>query len=126
MSQNKKVLLGPVAFATSVGVLFKPGTVTGGTNLPPVSTNTYYRIYHITVINTAASAGTFNIYKETATPAGAAAKSIVGVLQSVAANSAYHWYGDVRVSADETDLCITGLASAVTMTVVMEAEMGIV
>lgn len=127
MASNKIVTLGPVAFATSVGILFQPpDTFTNaGTNPPEASTNTYYIIRHIRIINTSSSNQTFNIYKE-ASAAGSAAKAIVGVGTSVAANSAVDWFGMIRVASNDTTKAITGFASATTVTIVAEAEMGIV
>lgn len=125
MASNKTVILGPVAFATSVATIFSPPTTTGGTNVPPVSTNTYYIIRHIRIVNTAASAGTFSLYKNSSA-AATAGKEIIGTALSVAANSAFDWYGALRLSSDETNNLIVGLASATTMVIQAEAEMGIV
>lgn len=128
MAQNKSVTLGPVALTTTLTTnLFSPPTLTGGTNPPPVSTNTFYLIKHIRVLNKTASAATFTLYKD-ATGGNTAGKEIEGALYTVPANGAVDIYPvNLRLSSDETDKFIVGGASANTTLVIQaEAEMGIV
>lgn len=127
MAANKIVILGPVALTTTLTTnVFSPPTLTGGTGVPPVSTNTYYVIRHIRIVNKTASAATFSLYKD-ATGGNSAGKEIIGTALSVAANSAYDWYGMLRLSSDETDKFIVGGAGTTTaLTIQAEAEMGIV
>lgn len=124
---NKLVCLGPIALTTTTTTnLFSPPTLTGGTNPPAVSTNSFYIIRHIRVVNKTAGAVTFSLYKD-ATGGNTAGKEIIGTGYSVAANSAFDWYGLLRLSSDETDKFIVGGASANTsLTIQAEAEMGIV
>ena len=127
MASNKIVILGPTALTnTTTTNIISPPTLTGGTGPPPVSTNTYYIIRHIRIVNKTSSAATFSLYKD-ATGGNTAGKEIIGTALSVAANSAFDWYGMLRISSDETDKFIVGGASAnTTLTIQMEAEMGIV
>lgn len=127
MASNKVVILGPVALTTTLTTnIFSPPTLTGGTGVPPVSTNTYYIIRHIRVVNKTGSAATFTLYKD-ATAGNTAGKEIIGTALSVAANSAFDWYGLLRISSDETDKFIVGGAGTATaLTIQCEAEMGIV
>lgn len=127
MASNKVVDLGPVALTTTLTTnIFSPPTLTGGTNAPPVSTNTYYIIRHIRIVNKTGSAATFSLFKD-ATGGNTAGKEIIGTALSVAANSAFDWYGLLRLSSDETDKFIVGGAGTTTALVIQcEAEMGIV
>lgn len=127
MAANKLVLLGPVALTTTLTTnIFSPPTLTGGTGVPPVSTNTFYNIRHIRIVNKTASAATFTLYKD-ATGGNTAGKELIGTTQSVAANSAFDWFGAIRISSDETDKFIVGgSGTATALTIQAEAEMGIV
>jgi hypothetical protein len=127
MASNKIVTLGPVALTTTLTTnIFSPPTLTGGTNPPPVSTNAYYVIRHIRVVNKTGSAATFSLWKD-ATGGNTAGKEIIAQGQSVAANAAYDWYGMLRLSSDETDKFIVGgSGTATALTIQAEAEMGIV
>lgn len=117
MAANKVVRLGPVAMGNSVANIFNPPTLTGGVNPPGTSTNSYLILRHIRIVNKTASAATFSCYIG-ATGASAAGTEFMGTALSVAANSAFDWYGMVRL--DTADF-LTGTASALT-TLVIEAE----
>lgn len=122
MAANKAIRLGPVAVANAAANLFNPPTVTGGVNPPGVSTNTYYILRHIRIVNKTAGAVTFSGYIG-ATGASAAGTEFLGTALSIAANSAYDFYGAIRL--DVADF-FTGLASAATsLTIEAEGEMGI-
>lgn len=127
MASNKTVCLGPLALTTTLTTnIFSPPTLTGGTNPPPVSTNSYYIIRHIRISNKTASAATFSLYKD-ATGGNTAGKEIIGTGLSVAANSAFDWFGLMRLSSDETDKFIVGgSGTATALTIQAEAELGVV
>jgi len=127
MAANKTVTLGPIALTTTTTTnLFSPPTLTGGTNVPPVSTNSYYIIRHVTITNKTGSSATATIYKD-ATGGNTAGKEVIAAATTIAANSVYHWYGALRLSSDETDKFLVGGASANTaLTIEAEAEMGVV
>lgn len=127
MAANKTVILGPVALTTTLTTnIFSPPTITGGTGVPPVSTNTYYIIRHIRVVNKTGTAATFSLWKD-ATAGNTAGKEIIGQAYSVPANSFFDWYGSMRLSSDETDKFIVGGAGTTTaLTIQAEAEMGVV
>jgi hypothetical protein len=123
MASNKAVRLGPVAVANAAGNLFNPPTLTGGVNPPATSTNSYYILRHIRIVNKTAGAVTFSGYIG-ATGGSAAGTEFLGTALSIAANSAYDWYGVLRL--DVADF-LTGLASAATsLTIEAEGEIGVV
>lgn len=123
MASNKAIRLGPVAVANAVGNLFNPPTLTGGVNPPGTSTNTYYILRHIRIVNKTAGAVSFSGYIG-ATGGSAAGTEFLGTALSIAANSAYDFYGAVRL--DVADF-LTGLASAATaLTIEAEGEIGVV
>lgn len=123
MASQKAIRLGPVAVANAVGNLFNPPTITGGVNPPGTSTNTYYIIRHIRIVNKTGGAVTFSGYIG-ATGGSAAGTEFLGNLLSIAAQSYIDWYGAVRL--DVADF-LTGVASAATsLTISAEGEMGVV
>lgn len=126
MAANKIVTLGPVALTNTLTTnIWSPPTTTGGTGVPEQTTNTYYIIRHIRVVNKTAGAVTFSLWKG-ATAGNVAGTEVIGQALSVAANSAFDWYGALRLDAGDTNKFIVGGASAVTsLTIEAEAEMGI-
>src|SRR3989442_9675068 len=124
MASNKIVTLGPVTLSSTLTTnIFSPPTLTGGTGVPPVSTNTYYIIRHCRIVNKTGSAATFSLYKD-ATGGNTAGKEIIGNALSVAANSAFDWYGALRLDAGDTNKFIVGGAGTATALVIeCEAEM---
>jgi len=119
---NKPIRLGPLAVANTVGNLFNPPTVTGGVNPPGTSTNTYYVLRHIRIVNKTGGAVTFSGYIG-ATGGSAAGTEFLGNGLSIAANSYVDWYGVLRL--DVADF-LTGVASAATsLTIEAEGEIGI-
>ena len=122
MAANKVVRLGPVAVANAVGNLFNPPTLTGGVNPPATSTSSYLILRHIRIVNKTAGAVTFSGYIG-ATGGSAAGTEFLGTALSIAANSAYDWYGMVRL--DIADF-LTGVACAATiLTIEAEGEIGV-
>ena len=123
MAANKTIRLGPIAVANAVGNLFNPPTLTGGVNPPAVSTNSYYILRHIRIVNKTAGAVTFSGYIG-ATGGSAAGTEFLGTAIAIAANTSYDWYGSLRL--DVADF-LTGVASAATsLTIEAEGEIGVV
>lgn len=138
MASAKIVTLGPVALTTTTTTnIFNPPTITGGVNPPEIADHTYYVIRHVRVTNKTTGAVRFGLWKD-ATGGNTAGKEIIsgatataGALDanvgiSVAANSAFDWYGLIRLQSDETDEFIVGGASAAGLTIQAEAEMSVV
>src|SRR5437660_817714 len=114
MAANKTVPLGPVALtATTTTNIFSPPTTTGGTGVPENVTNTYYVIRHIRIVNKTATAATFSLWRD-ATGGNTAGKEIIGQGLSVAANSAFDWYGLLRLDSADTNKFIVGGAGTAT------------
>jgi hypothetical protein len=120
--QNKPIRLGPVAVPNAAGNIWNPPTLTGGVNPPAGSTNSYYILTHIRVVNKSANAVPFSAFIG-ATGGSAAGTEFMGSGLSVPANSYIDWYGRVRL--DVADF-LTALAGTVTTLVMSaEGEMGI-
>lgn len=113
--QMKIARFGPVTIANAVGNLLNPPTVTGGVNAG--SSACYIILRRIRIVNKTAGAVTFSLYLG-ATGASAAGTEVIGTGLSVAANSAFDWYGQLRIDAADF---LTGVASAAT-SLVFEAE----
>ena len=134
MAANKLVRFGPVAITTVTTTnVLNPGTTTGGVGMPATSTNMYFIVRHIRIVNRTATAirhafwlgatganavGTEVIAGGTAT-AGALDAS-VGV--TVAAGSFVDWYG--LLTLDVADFLVGG-ASAAGLTFEAEGELGV-
>jgi hypothetical protein len=123
MAANKIVRFGPVALAAAAANIINPPVVSGGVGLAGTNTATYLIIRHLRIVNKTAAAATFSLYVGL-TGGSAAGTEVVGTALSVAANSAYDWYGMLRL--DTADF-LSGLASAATtLTIEGEGEIGVV
>jgi hypothetical protein len=136
-SPNKIIRGGPLALTpTTTANLFNPGTTTGGVNMPATSTNLYFVLRHIRIVNTTTSAiqvalwlgatGTNAVGKEFAyggIASGGALTDGVSIPGSGAGNVNYvDWYGATRM--DAADFLVGG-ASAAGLTITIDAEMGV-
>jgi len=123
MAANKLVRFGPVALsATLTTNILNPGATTGGTGMPATSTNLYFLIRHIRIVNKTAGAVTFSLYIG-ATGANAAGTEVIGTAYSVAANSAFDWYG--LLTLDVADFLVGGASAGTSLTFEAEGEIGI-
>jgi hypothetical protein len=121
--QNKPVVFGPVALTgTYTTNILNPGTTTGGVGMPANSTNLYFILKHIRIVNKTAGAVTFRLFKG-ATGANAAGTEVIGYDKSVAANDAYDWYGYMRL--DNTDFLVGGASAGTSLTFEAEGEIGV-
>ncbi len=122
MAANKVIRFGPVAMASSAANIINPN-LTGLTG--PVGftmTQPYLILRHIRLVNKTAGAVTVSLYIG-ATGGSAAGTEFLGTALSIPANSAFDWYGMVRLDAADF---LTGLASAATsITFEAEGEIGI-
>jgi hypothetical protein len=121
MAQNKTIRIGPVALSNTLTTnVFNPPTATGGVN--GGSSSQYAILRHIRIVNKTAGAVTFSFWLG-ATGANAAGTEVIGTGLSVAANSAYDWYGMLRV--DAADFLVGGASAATSLTFEAEGEMGV-
>lgn len=82
----------------------------------------YDVIKHIHVVNKTASAATFSLWLG-ATGANAAGTELFNS-QSVAANSVYDWYGNLKMLS--TDFLVGGASAGTTLTITIEGEQYVV
>lgn len=122
--QNSVFRFGPLALTNTLTTnILNPGTTTGGVN----STSAPYDklqiiLKHIRIVNKTAGAVTFSLYIG-ATGGNAAGTEFIGTAQSVAANSAYDWYGNVRLGT--ADFLVGGASAATSLTIQGEGEIGV-
>lgn len=122
--QNKQFNFGPVALTTTLTTnILNPGA--GARATPPVGytdTQAYIMLKHIRITNKTALAATFSLWKG-ATGANAAGTEVVGTGYVVAANSAFDWYGSMRV--DSADFLVGGSGTTLSLTISGEGEIGV-
>ena len=123
MASNKAFRLGPVAIASSAANICNPGTTTGGVNstASPYG-NLFILLRHIRIVNTTSGAVTFSLYIG-ATGGSTGGTEFIGTALSIAPNSGYDWYGQLRLDVGDF---LSGLASAgSSLTIVGEGEIGV-
>ncbi len=121
MASNKAFRVGPVALTTTMTTnILNPAAASGGVNAG--SSGQYIILRHIRIVNKTASAATFSLWLG-ATGANAAGSEVVGTGYSVAANSAFDWYGALRL--DTTDFLVGGSGTTTALTFQAEGEVGV-
>jgi hypothetical protein len=124
MAQNKKIRFGPVALSNTLSTNIINCNVTSLAG--PVGftmTQPYLLLSHIRIVNKTAGAVTFSLYLG-ATGANAAGTEVIGTALSVAANSAFDWYGLLRL--DVADFLVGGASAATSLTFEAEGEIGLI
>ena len=97
MAANKIQRFGPVALSSVLTTnILNPAAAGAGTGYTP--TASYIILRHIRIVNKTVGAVTFSLWVG-ATGANAAGTEVVGTALSIAANSAYDWYGIMRLDA---------------------------
>lgn len=79
----------------------------------------YDVIKHIHIVNKTSGAVTFSLWLG-ATGANAAGTEIIGTGRSIAANSAFDWYGNLKMTS--TDFLVGGASAATSLTITGEGE----
>lgn len=121
MASNKPFNFGPVALSNTLTTnILNPAAASGGVN--GGASGQFIVIRHLRVVNKTAGAVTFSLWKG-ATGANAAGTEVVGIGQSVAANSAYDWYGAMRF--DTADFLVGGASAATSLSIQGEGEVGV-
>lgn len=123
MASNKIIRMGPVALSNTLTTNIVNPTITSLAG--PVGytqTQPYLVIRHIRIVNKTAGAVTFSLWLG-ATGANTAGTEVIGNALSVAANSAFDWYGMLRL--DAADFLVGGASAATSLTFEAEGEIGI-
>jgi hypothetical protein len=124
MASNKTFRFGPVAMSATLTTNILNCDVTSLSG--PVGftmTQPYMIIRHIRVVNKTAGAVSFSLWLG-ATGGNSAGTEVVGTALSVAANSAYDWYGQMRM--DVADFLVGGASAGTSLTISGEGEIGLV
>ena len=123
MAANKTFNFGPVALTTVLTTNILNCNVTSLAG--PVGftqSQAYIILKHIRIVNKTGSAATFSLWKG-ATGGNAAGTEVIGTGLSVAANSAFDWYGIMRM--DAADFLVGGSGTTTALTIVGEGEIGV-
>ena len=121
MASNRTFRFGPVALTNTLTTnILNPPTTTGGVGAG--TPDTYIILKHIRIVNKTAGAVTFSLWLG-ATGANAAGTEVIGIGQSIAANSAYDWYGLLRV--DVADFLVGGASAKTSLSIEGEGEIGL-
>lgn len=112
---------GPLALTTVLTTnILNPAAATGGVN--GGSSGQYIVLQHIRIVNKTGSAATFSLWLG-ATGGNAAGTEVIGQGFSVAANSAFDWYGKLRL--DTADFLVGGAGTTTALTIEGEGEVGV-
>lgn len=121
MASNKIFRFGPIALTNTLTTnLLNPAAATGGVN--GGSSGQYIVLRHIRIVNKTTSSATFSLWLG-ATGGNAAGTEVIGQALSVAANSAFDWYGALRL--DTADFLVGGASAATTLSIEGEGEVGV-
>lgn len=123
MAANKIINIQPIALTTTLTTNILNCNVTSLAGPVGVTVSQPYMILrHIRITNKTGSAATFSLWKG-ATAGNAAGTEVIGTGYSVAANSAFDFYGIFRM--DAADFLVGGSGTATALTFTAEGEMGI-
>ena len=121
MASNRILRVGPVALsATLTTNILNAAAAGAGVGYTP--TASYIILRHIRIVNKTGGAVTFSLYIG-ATGGNAAGTEFIGTALSVAANSAFDWYGMVRL--DAADFLVGGASAGTSLTFEAEGEVGL-
>lgn len=121
MASNKAFRFGPVALTNTLTTnILNPAAASGGVN--GGSSGQYIILRHVRIVNKTAGAVTFTLYLG-ATGANTAGTEVIGTAYSVAANSAFDWYGALRL--DTADFLVGGASANTSLTIQGEGEVGV-
>ena len=122
--QNKVINIQPVALTTTLTTnILNPNITSVAGPVGFTMTQPYLLIRHIRIVNKTASAATFSLWKG-ATGGNVAGTEVIGTGMSVAANSAYDWYGMMRL--DAADFLVGGAGTTTALTIQFDnCEIGV-
>jgi len=123
MPANKTIRFGPVALSNTLTTnIINPNITSLAGPIGFTMTQIYVLLKHIRVVNKTAGAVTFSLWIG-ATGGNVAGTEFIGTGLSVAANSAFDWYGLVRL--DAADFLVGGASAATSLTIEAEGEVGV-
>jgi hypothetical protein len=123
MAANKAFRFGPVAMsATLTTNILNPNVTSVAGPVGFTMTQPYLIIRHIRIVNKTAGAVTFSLWLG-ATGGNAAGTEVIGTALSIAANSAYDWYGMLRL--DAADFLVGGASAGTSLSIQGEGEIGV-
>jgi uncharacterized membrane protein len=123
MAQNKVFRFGPVALTNTLTTnLLNPNITSLAGPVGFTATQQYIVLKHIRILNKTAGAVTFSLWID-GTGGNTAGKEFIGTALSVAANSAFDWYGAVRL--DAADFLVGGASANTSLTINGEGEIGV-
>jgi hypothetical protein len=123
MAANKSFRFGPVAMsATLTTNILNPNVTSVAGPVGFTMTQPYIILRHIRIVNKDSTARTFSLWLG-GSAGNVAGTEVIGQALSVAANSAYDWYGMMRL--DAADFLVGGASLATTLTIQGEGEIGV-
>lgn len=124
MAQQKLSNFGPVALTNTLTTNIVAPAAAGASAVGYTATASRIILRHIRIVNKTAGAVTFSLWLG-ATGANAAGTEVVGNGYSVAANSAYDWYG-CMVLEGTNGFLVGGASANTSLTFQAEGEIGLV
>jgi hypothetical protein len=119
---DKWFRFGPVAMSATLTTNILKGPVQAAAGTGIGAQDIYMLVRHIRIVNKTAGAVTFSLWLG-ATGGNAAGTEVIGIAQSVAANSAYDWYGILRM--DAADYLVGGASAATSLTIEGEGTLAV-
>jgi hypothetical protein len=123
MPANKVFRFGPVIMSATLTTNILNPTITSLAGVVGFTmTQPYLIVRHIRITNKTGSAATFSLWLG-GTAGNVAGTEIIGQAISVPANSAYDWYGALRL--DAADFLVGGAGTGSALTIEGEGEIGV-
>lgn len=123
MAQNKVFRFGPVALTNTLTTnILNPNVTSVAGPVGFTMTQPYLVLKHVRIVNKTAGAVTFSLWLG-ATGGNVAGTEVIGQGYSVAANSAFDWYGIFRL--DAADFLVGGASAATSLSIEGEGEIGV-
>lgn len=123
MASNKIFGFGPVAMSNTLTTnILNPNVTSVAGPVGFTMSQPYIVLRHIRIVNKTAGAVTFSLWKG-GTGGNVAGTEVIGTALSIAANSAYDWYGILRF--DAADFLVGGASAATSLTIQGEGEIGV-
>lgn len=124
MASNKIEVFGPVALTTTLTTNIVAPAAAGASAVGYTATATYIILRHIRIVNKTGTAATFSLWKGL-TGANTAGTEVVGQGLSVAPNSAFDWYGAMRLEG-ASGFLVGGAGTATALSFQAEGELNLV